>query len=162
MTDITIKIALAGAAALALGACATTATTTPIARTAEDGERTVGGGHEKADFMADYDANGDGAVTLAEFSAERQAGYNLRDANGDGSVHEEEYVAEYEVRLEQDLASRREMQIKQAHVRFDVLDKDDDEAMTFDEFNASGSRMFSALDTNEDGVVDDADTAEAF
>ena len=114
--------------------------------------------HSKKKFVETYDTDGDGVVSMAEFMAERKAGYDLRDANSDGTLHEEEYVAEYEARLKKELKERYEGGIKQAHIRFNILDKDDDKAMTLDEFNASGKNIFATLDTNGDGIIDDADT----
>ena len=114
--------------------------------------------HSKERFVETYDADGDGIVTYAEFEAERQAGYNLRDANRDGEVHEEEYVSEYEIRLKAQLEEQYNGQIDQAYVRFNVLDKDEDGNMTLSEFNASGASIFNTLDTNGDGTIDDAAT----
>lgn len=155
---------LAGAAALALGACATTpaATTAVAATAAETGGNGAAGGHEKDIFVETYDADGDGVVTQAEFDAERLEGFTARDANGDGIIHREEYVAEYEVRLDADLAATRAAQLEQADNRFDALDDDEDGDMTAAEFNDSGAWMFGELDTNKDGVVNDQDTAEAY
>lgn len=120
------------------------------------------GGHSKGGFMDRYDTNGDGEVEMAEFVAERNEGYARRDFNGDGMVHQEEYVSEYEVRLEQQLEERRERSIEAANFRFTVMDTDDDEAMSLDEFHASSKMMFTRLDTNEDGIVNEEDTAERF
>ena len=120
------------------------------------------GGHSKGGFMNRYDTNGDGEVEMAEFVAERNDGYARRDFNGDGIVHQEEYVSEYEVRLEQQLEERRDRSIEAANFRFTVMDTDDDEAMSLDEFHASSKMMFTRLDTNEDGIVNDEDTAERF
>ena len=93
---------------------------------------------------------------------EREIGYRRRDANGDGQVHSEEYVSEYEVRLLKQMENQRKRQIDQADFRFTVLDKDEDGNLSLDEFNASGSRMFSTMDSNEDGVVDELDDAENY
>ena len=120
------------------------------------------GGHSKGGFMDRYDTNADGKVEMAEFVAERDEGYARRDFNGDGIVHQEEYVSEYEVRLEQQLEERRERSIEAANFRFTVMDTDDDEAMSLDEFHASSKMMFTRLDSNEDGVVDEEDSAERF
>lgn len=150
---------LAVASLLLVSACAsitqpeTTEASTPISDAP---------GHGKSRFIKTYDANGDGAVSSAEFFAEREAGYNRRDFNGDESVHEEEYVSEYEERLLKRLEEERTGQIDQAHFRFNVLDTDDDANLSLEEFHASGQRMFSTLDTNGDGVVDDQDTASSF
>jgi len=161
------RLGLALAAAFLVSACATvpdetsSATDAASANTGHAHGR-AGGGHGLGDFFAAYDADGDGAVSRAEFIAEREAGYARRDANHDAAVQEDEYVAEYAVRLDQQLRDQRRRQIEQAHVRFEVLDADDDDAMSLDEFHASGARMFSALDSNADGVIDDADTANSY
>ncbi len=128
----------------------------------ERAQRRNAGGHSKGGFMDRYDTNADGKVEMAEFVAERNEGYARRDFNGDGMVHQEEYVSEYEVRLEQQLEERRERSIEAANFRFTVMDTDDDEAMSLDEFHASSKMMFKRLDSNEDGVVDEEDTAERF
>lgn len=159
------------AAALMLTACETvekTASATdeaPVAQQTADADAPAPrptAGHGKRSFLATYDTDGDGHVTLPEFMAEREKGYTRRDADGDGTVHEEEYVSEYEARLEQELKEQHDRQIKQAYVRFGVLDADKDKEISLAEFNASGSRMFSELDTNGDGIVDEADTADAY
>ncbi len=168
MKPVLLSIPLA--AALMLTACETvqtasagdTAPTVTAQADAAPAPGSVSAGHSKRAFVETYDINGDGHVTLAEFTAEREKGYHVRDADGDGTVHEEEYVSEYEGRLEQELKERHDMQIKQAYVRFDVLDSDDNAEITLTEFNASGDRMFSDLDTNGDGIVDETDTAAAY
>lgn len=124
--------------------------------------RTPARGHGKTGFMETYDHDGDGQVTEAEFMTEREQGYLRRDADGDGAVHAEEYVAEYEGRLQEQLEDTYTRQIEQAYVRFGVLDSDDDEVMTLSEFHASGTRMFSRLDSNGDGVVNADDTSDRY
>ena len=121
-----------------------------------------GGGHSKADFFNAYDADDDGKVTNAEYVEVRDRGYDARDPNGDQKVLVDEYVAEYEARLAEDLAATRDRQLKQAYVRFGVLDKDKDGVLTREEFQASGQRMFKRLDNNEDGVVDASDSKDAY
>jgi Ca2+-binding EF-hand superfamily protein len=120
-------------------------------------------------FIHDYDANQDGQVTHAEFDAGRVARFKATDANGDGWVSEDEYVAEYSSRLEQQLATssltdekkveERQRQIRQAHVRFGVLDKDKDAKMTHAEYDASGTRAFAEQDNDKDGTVTQTDAA---
>ena len=170
-----MKYAMPALAILALGpltACTTqeaiTTTESEIAtttsETAEQTDRPISSarGHSKAAFFDKYDINGDGKVSEAEFMGEREDGYRRRDANGDGQVHAEEYVSEYEVRLLKQMDDQRTRQIDQADFRFTVLDKNEDRNLSLDEFHASGSRMFSALDTNEDGIVDELDDAENY
>lgn len=121
-----------------------------------------GGGHGKVNFFDSYDANNDESVSIAEYRAVRNEGYDVRDANKDGNVLADEYVAEYEARLEKDLAEMRDHQIKQAYVRFGVLDKDKNGVISREEFQASGKRMFDRLDTNKDGVVNESDTTKVY
>jgi hypothetical protein len=125
--------------------------------------------HEGNAFIHDYDTNKDGQVTRAEFDAARVTRFQATDANRDGWVSEDEYVGEYGVRLEQQLAAsgqteekrqeERQRQIRQAHVRFDVLDKDKDKKMIQAEYDASGARAFAEQDDDKDGTVSQADAA---
>ena len=89
--------------------------------------------------------------------------FKATDANGDGWVSEDEYVGEYAARLEKQLAQsslteekkneERQRQIRQAHVRFNVLDKDKDGKMAQVEYDASGARAFAEQDADKDGIV---------
>lgn len=125
--------------------------------------------HEGRAFIHDYDTNNDGHVTRAEFDAVRVARFQNTDANNDGWVSQDEYVGEYSARLEQQLAAsdlteekkdeERQRQIRQAHVRFGVLDKDKDQKMAQAEYNASGARAFVEQDNDKDGMVSQADVA---
>lgn len=125
--------------------------------------------HQGSAFIHDYDANHDGQVTRAEYDAVRAARFRATDANGDGWVSEDEYVGEYSGRLEQQLAAsdlteekkteERQRQIRQAHVRFGVLDKDKDAKMVQAEYDASGARAFAEQDNDKDGTVTQADAA---
>jgi hypothetical protein len=142
---------IAFAAALALSAPAFAQDNAPTAR-----------GHSRADFMTDYDANSDAVVARAEFDTRRGEHFGRLDTNGDRRVSVEEYVAEYAARLEAELAATRDRQLRQAHVRYGVLDTDRNGDMTRAEFDASGARMFSRLDTNSDSQIDERDTAERY
>ena len=119
-------------------------------------------GHGKNEFMGTYDADKDGKVSKAEFAAKRKDAHKSLDLNRDGKVSELDYVGEYTFRLDKEQAERRGGQIRQAHVRFGVLDTDKDSTLSETEFNESGDRMFSRLDNNGDGVVDAKDTAKGF
>lgn len=121
-----------------------------------------GGGHSKREFLDTYDANKDGKVSKQEFAAKRAEDLKGIDLNENGAVSEQEYITEYTFRLDKDLAERRARQIRQAYVRFAVLDTNKDGVLSADEFNASGDRMFSRLDTTQDGFVDATDTARGF
>ncbi|MGK2909955.1 MAG: hypothetical protein ACSLE1_09205 [Sphingobium sp.] len=125
--------------------------------------------HEGSAFIHDYDSNKDGQVSRAEFDAARADRFRATDANSDGWVSEDEYVGEYSGRLEQQLAASdlpeekkvedRQRQIRQAHVRFGVLDKDKNAKMVEAEYNASGARAFVEQDNDKDGTVTQVDAA---
>ncbi|ATQ44746.1 hypothetical protein [Caulobacter mirabilis] len=119
--------------------------------------------HGQSDFIRDYDSNKDGTVTSAEFEAVRTARLKAMDLDGDGRVSEAEYIGEYATRLDAKLAAStasaeekaatREGQLKQAKVRYDVLDGDKNGDLTAAEFAASGKRAFAEQDGDGDGVV---------
>lgn len=125
--------------------------------------------HEGSAFIKDYDANHDGQVTLAEFDAGRTTRFAATDANHDGTVSEDEYVGEYSARLETQLAASdktedlktedRQRQIRQAHVRFGILDHDKDGKMQKAEYDVSGARAFAGQDDNKDNIITAADVA---
>lgn len=154
---------------IALGSLALTLTFAPAAF-AQDAAKTTdhaehkkpaAPGHGKDGFISENDTNGDGRVSLAEFSTARAAKHRTFDLNGDGKVTEAEYVGEYTTRAGKD-GPVPEGQVKQAHVRFGVLDTDKNADLTFAEFNVSGDRMFNRLDTNGDNFVDAADTNASY
>lgn len=128
---------------------------------------TMAAPHEGSAFIHDYDTNKDGQVTRAEFDAVRVTRFKNTDSNKDGWVSEDEYVGEYAARLEKQLAAsdlteekkveERQRQIRQAHVRFGVLDKDKDGHMVQAEYDASGARAFAEQDDDKDGIVTQAD-----
>lgn len=118
-------------------------------------------GHSKLEFLQTYDVDLDGVVTQAEYMARRGEAFARTDTGGDGLLDEAEYVSEYAVRLDAELAAQRAAQIRQAHVRFGVMDGDRDGQMTRAEYEATAARTFQRLDTNGDGLVDDKDTAQS-
>ncbi|HEX7820054.1 MAG TPA: hypothetical protein VF463_05485 [Sphingobium sp.] len=123
--------------------------------------------HGGSAFIHDYDTNHDGTVSRAEFDAERTARFKATDANRDGTVSEEEYVGEYSARLEQQLAAstdgaearteERQRQIRQAHVRFGILDTNKDQKLQQAEYDVSGARAFAQQDDDRNGIVTQAD-----
>lgn len=119
--------------------------------------------HGRTAFIADYDLDKDGVVSAAEFKTARDQRYGAMDLNRDGGVDEAEYVGEYTARLDAQLAAsadpadrkaaERAAQLKQAHVRFGVLDKDKSGRIEAAEFAASGQRAFAEQDGDADGRV---------
>lgn len=122
--------------------------------------------HSSTTFIAEQDLNGDGKVLLEEFRLGRQVEFARIDFNADGLLNESEYLGEFEGRLMQrigkmpDAEKRKEelqRQMRQAKVRFGVLDTDKNGSISLEEFQAAGLRMFKLHDRNQDNTVDDAD-----
>ena len=148
------------AAAALLSACATGDGTAPSAST----PARPAGGHGQTAFMGSYDANRDGVVTRAEYDAIRLARYRSADTNGDGVVSEAEYVAEYEGRLKRQYFDQGkqpdkayEGNIKQAHVRFAIVNRARDGKFTLAEDQAIADKTFKGMDTNGDGKISPED-----
>jgi hypothetical protein len=146
---MTRKIALLAAAALCVAAPALAAS------------------HARDTFIKEQDINGDGSVSKDEFKAGRDKQFAGIDANHDGALSHDEYVGEFTARLAKRLAAstdtaekkeeERVRQLRQADVRFGVLDTDKSGGITPAEFDYSGWRMFVTHDTNKDGAVSAAD-----
>lgn len=117
--------------------------------------------HNRDTFIRQQDTNKDGKVTKDEYAAGRDAEFARQDADGNGGLSKEEYVGDFKSRLDGLLASepaeRREEQrvreLRQADVRFGVLDSDKSGAITRPEFAYTGWNMFAHHDTNKDGFV---------
>jgi hypothetical protein len=123
--------------------------------------------HARDTFIREQDTGGDGAVSKEEFKAGREKQFAGVDADGNGVLSRAEYVGEFTGRLTARLAAstdtpekkqeERVRQLRQADVRFGVLDSDNSGGITPAEFDYSGWRMFVTHDTNKDGVVSAAD-----
>ena len=169
-TRLALCLFLAG---LAAPAFAQDSTEKPAEKPAEQAQtRTpmqpgVAGGHSQAAFIASYDSNGDGKVDMDEFITVRTARFTGADKDGDGQLNEAEYVAEFEGRLRQQYAEQgRDTAdegfangLKQAGVRFALLDRDRNGFLSLEEDLESGRKTFTRNDTNEDGIVDASDPA---
>ncbi|GGZ37528.1 hypothetical protein [Asticcacaulis endophyticus] len=126
------------------------------------GSQAFAASHQTTIFIEEQDTNKDGQVTLAEFDVERADHFKRMDANGDASLTEAEYVGEYEARLNKQLESvtdaekkkeQYQRQMRQAKVRFGVLDTNKDAAMTFEEYQVSGHAMFNRHDADKSGII---------
>jgi type II secretory pathway component GspD/PulD (secretin) len=123
--------------------------------------------HARDTFIKEQDQNGDGVVSKDEFAATRALQFAKTDADKNGALSQAEYVGEFKARLEKTLAAsertpdkkeeERVRQLRQADVRFGVLDSDESGAITRAEFDYSGWRMFVTHDTDKDGTVSAAD-----
>lgn len=145
-----------------LGLALLMAATMAAASHAAEGPVAPAGGHGLSAFIGGFDANRDGVVTRAEYDEVRKQRFAAADVNHDGWLSEEEYVAEFEGRLKQQYAGRVQDDsyagsLKQAHVRFKILDTDHDGKLTVDEETAIAEKTFKRTDTNGDGKIDKTD-----
>ena len=122
------------------------------------------GGHGTDAFLGSYDTHRDGVVTRAEFDAIRVQRFRSADKNGDGVLSEDEYVAEFEGRLKRQYFDEGrqpdkayENSIKQAHVRFAIVNRARDGQFTAAEDATIADKTFKNLDTNGDGTVSKED-----
>lgn len=109
--------------------------------------------HSAKGFIDIYDVDGDHQVDHQEFSSYRKQKFNQTDSNQDGVINSNEYLIEFENRLDKQAKKIRDSQLKQAYVRFDVLDQDKNADLTLNEFADSGKRIFSRWDVNQDGSI---------
>ncbi|QPM91847.1 CREC-EF hand family protein [Pseudooceanicola algae] len=124
----------------------------------------VAGGHRKSAFIAAHDADGDGVVMLDEYNDLRQSRFDGADMDHDGNLDEAEYVAEFQGRLDRQYADqgkapdeRYDRSMEQAHVRHAIVDRNRDGLLSWSEQQLVAASTFSGHDTDENGVVDDAD-----
>lgn len=124
--------------------------------------------HDRATFIKEQDLDGDGKVGKDEYQHGRDAEFARVDRNRDGVLSHNEYVGDYRERLERELLAEpatsreeeRTRQMRQAEVRFGVLDSDHSGGITHAEFDASGWAMFLRHDTNHDGFISADDIAQ--
>ncbi len=69
----------------------------------------------------------------------------------------DQFVQYEQSRLEPVLKQRREMSLKQAYVRYGILDKNRDQKLTLKEFQETGVKTFDEFDENKDGIVNAED-----
>jgi Ca2+-binding EF-hand superfamily protein len=121
--------------------------------------------HNRDTFIREQDLDRDGKVAKDEYAKGRAAEFARMDKNGDGGLTQTEYVDDYRPRLEATLPAlpadkrdeERMRQLRQAVVRFGVLDSDSSGKITTPEFDYAGWGMFMVHETNKDGFVSKAD-----
>lgn len=72
-------------------------------------------------------------------------------------VNQEQFVAFEQQQLDALMKQRREMSLKQAYVRYGILDADKNQKLTLKEFQDIGLKNFSDYDKNGDGIVSQED-----
>jgi hypothetical protein len=109
--------------------------------------------HNLAGMLEIYDDDGDDILMRAQYDAERAKVFVATDTNKDGKLDHDEYANEFNARLSQRIADRRQAQLKQGKVRFKAIDSNENGDISGDEYFAMSTRMFERTDTNNDGVI---------
>jgi hypothetical protein len=117
--------------------------------------------HDRDTFIREQDLDGDGKVSKEEYARGRAAEFARADKNSDGGLTETEYLDDYRPRMEATLPGltpekaeeERVRQLRQARVRFGVLDSDKSGKITTPEFDYTGWGMFTHHETSGDGYV---------
>ncbi|MBF7684785.1 hypothetical protein I2F17_02905 [Acinetobacter sp. B10A] len=73
------------------------------------------------------------------------------------NVDQQQFVAFEEKQLNEMIQSHKEASVKQAHVRFGVINKNKDDKISLKEFQDLGIRSFESFDKNADGMVNAVD-----
>lgn len=133
------------------------ASLTPAADTARPSVLRMPSSHSLEGFIDINDVDGDQQVTAAEFKQIRRGIFDSTDTNKDGWVNPEEYTLEFTNRLDRLAKQVRTGQMKQAEVRYGVLNTNKDAGINLEEFSVSGTRIFNGWDLNNDGLVSVAD-----
>lgn len=115
--------------------------------------------HTKGGMLALYDRNSDGALPREEYDEVRDEQFKRTDANRDGKLSRHEYEAEFNQRIHARIHDLKTRELRQAGVRFGVLDKDKNDQIGWDEYLASGMNLFKRTDRNNDGKVDSVDVS---
>jgi hypothetical protein len=123
----------------------------------------LGASHDLKTFITEYDLDQNSSVSKEEFATERDRRFAATDANHDGGLSREEYVGEYQARLEAGKPDpeQYQRQMRQAGVRFGVLDANKNDRISPAEFAHSGWSMFTRHDANKDGAITSADAEAA-
>jgi Ca2+-binding EF-hand superfamily protein len=112
------------------------------------------GGDHRARMLGLFDTNEDGAIDRAEFMAGHDERYARMDADGDGAVTQAEFdeaVMRFRAEHGIDAGGRHR---GPDFRRFDV---NGDGGVTRAEFDEAAERMFGHLDRNGDGVLSPED-----
>jgi hypothetical protein len=68
-------------------------------------------------------------------------------------VNADQFVQYEQARLDPLLKQRRDMSLKQAHVRYGILNSAKNQKLTLKEFQEIGLKAFNEMDKNQDGVI---------
>ena len=117
--------------------------------------------HNLAGMLEIYDDDGDDVLSREQYDTQRDKAFAATDINKDGKLDHDEYVKEFDTRMSERIADRRQAQLKQGHVRFKAIDSNENGGISRDEYFAMSARMFDRADTNKDGLISQADPPPA-
>lgn len=110
-------------------------------------------------FIKNFDANGDGEITMAEAEGHREQIFSVLDRDRDNSLSREELVRR--IRMVEQVLSENEIDKTASSDSIDSLiaqyDKDKDGAISLAEYNNGIKGWFKRKDRNGDGVISVAD-----
>ena len=109
--------------------------------------------HSASGIILTYDQDNNQKLSLEEFVDARRQRFAATDTNNNGTIEEDEYVYEWEGKMTTHMQADRKASVKQTHVRFNAIDKDEDGFISKAEMDAAGARGFAMMDHNEDGLV---------
>ncbi|MEE2000813.1 EF-hand domain-containing protein [Alkalimonas sp. MEB108] len=112
-------------------------------------------------FIDRFAADEQNQVSRQDFLSAWQQRFDALASFADGKISEEVFVAFEMTELEQQLLNAREAHIRQTLNRFNALDRDKDGTISWEEYQASGQRIFNRFDTMEAGVVSVGDPEPA-
>lgn len=73
------------------------------------------------------------------------------------NVNQAQFIKYEQDKLDAMIAKHREMSMKQAHVRFSIIDANKDQKITLNEYQNIGTKNFNTLDKNQDGLLNQDD-----
>ncbi|MBU2891829.1 EF-hand domain-containing protein [Colwellia sp. D2M02] len=109
--------------------------------------------NEKYRWLAQYDSNQDYTIDVEELYSSRATLFEQADKNQDKVIDANEHQQFFERNLQEKIDYDRKQSIKQTHVRFNAMDKNDNNLMSYDEYMATAKRSFDFYDTDKSGII---------
>jgi Ca2+-binding EF-hand superfamily protein len=115
-------------------------------------------------FMEKLDTDKSGGITLEEATAPQREQFKTNDANGDGFITEDEARAAFAAQVPPEMMeAMKERGMPDPGSTFvKNLDKNGDGKVDLAEFEQPTKDSFAAMDTNGDGIADEAEATAYF
>ena len=110
-------------------------------------------GHGGQERFNAVDTDGNGLISVEEFSVKRTTDFVEIDTDGNGAISEAEMMAHREKRRAEREAKRSEKQAKGVARMFERADRNGDGQISLEEFEATGNQRFARMDKNGDGSL---------